>query len=95
MLWSSRTSMPLFVVLMAVFVPMAAVLGNQDPTFVSVCGDPAMSQPEPRVLLEGWNFCNRCGRACTVAPRWADCVGPDGEQRVTADARACACMALC
>lgn len=86
MLWSSRTSMPLFVVLMAFFVPMAAVSGDQDPTFVSVCGDPAMSQPEPRVLLEGWNFCNRCGRACTVAPRWADCVGPDGKQRVTADA---------
>lgn len=52
------------------------------PTFVSVCGDPGMLLP-PKVLLEGWNFCNRCGRACTVAPRWADCVGRDGVQRVT------------
>lgn len=52
------------------------------PTFVSVCGDPGMLLP-PKILLEGWNFCNRCGRACSVSPRWADCVGPDGAQRVT------------
>lgn len=36
--------------------------------FVSVCGDPGMRQPEPRVLLEGWNFCNRCvGALCAAA----------------------------
>ena len=53
-----------------------------DGVMVSVCGDPGMKLP-PKVLLEGWNFCNRAGRACSVAPRWADCTGPDGTQRVT------------
>ena len=51
-------------------------------SMVSVCGDPGMLLP-PKILLEGWNFCNRCGRACSEGPRWADCVGPDGAQRVT------------
>ena len=54
---------------------------------VSICGDPGMTLP-PKVLLEGWNFCNRCGRACSEAPRWADCVGPDGTQRVSPAANA-------
>ena len=48
---------------------------------VSVCGDPGMLLP-PKILLEGWNFCNRAGRACSEAPRWADCVAPSGVQRV-------------
>jgi hypothetical protein len=52
------------------------------PTMVSVCGDPGMKLP-PKILLEGWNFCNRAGRSCNVAPRWADCIGPDGVERVT------------
>lgn len=56
--------------------------GPEGPQMVSVCGDPAMKLP-PKILLEGWNFCNRNGRACDVAPRWADCVSPDGTQRVT------------
>lgn len=60
----------------------AAAAGNA--TMVSICGDPGMLLP-PKILLEGWNFCNRCGRACTESPRWADCVSPDGVQRVTAD----------
>ena len=51
------------------------------PTMVSVCGDPGMLLP-PKVLLEGWNFCNRAGRACSESPRWADCVSPSGVQRV-------------
>jgi len=55
--------------------------------FVSVCGDPGMRAP-PKVLLEGWNFCNRAGRSCSVAPRWADCVGADGVQRVAPAANA-------
>ena len=54
---------------------------------VSVCGDPGMALP-PKILLEGWNFCNRAGRACDTAPRWADCTGADGIQRVTAAANA-------
>lgn len=56
--------------------------------FVSVLGDPRMSQPEPRILLESWNFCNRCGRACDVGPRWADCVSEAGEQLVSEAANA-------
>lgn len=58
------------------------------PAFVSVCGDPGMVAPEPRLLLEGWNFCNRCGRACDVAPRWADCVAANGSQLVSVAANA-------
>ena len=54
---------------------------------VSVCGDPGMTLP-PKILLEGWNFCNRAGRACSVAPRWADCVAPNGTQRVSPAANA-------
>ena len=42
----------------------------------------------PRLLLEGWNFCNRCGRACDVAPRWADCVAVNGTQLVSHAANA-------
>eukprot|EP01062_Namystynia_karyoxenos_P060164 TRINITY_DN5167_c0_g1_i1.p1 TRINITY_DN5167_c0_g1~~TRINITY_DN5167_c0_g1_i1.p1 ORF type:complete len:659 (+),score=161.96 TRINITY_DN5167_c0_g1_i1:91-1977(+) len=49
----------------------------------SVVGDPGMSAANPRWLLEGWNFCNRCGRACKTAPRWADCISADGRQLVT------------
>ena len=56
--------------------------------WVSIVGDPGMASPQPRVLLEGWNFCNRCGRACDVAPRWADCVSPEGKQLVSAAANA-------
>ena len=61
-----------------------SVLGSYagSTTMVSVCGDPGMKLP-PKILLEGWNFCNRAGRACSVAPRWADCIGPDGNERVT------------
>lgn len=61
----------------------SAAAADPGASFVSVCGDPGMRQVGPRVLLEGWNFCNRCGRACTVAPRWADCIGEDGRQAVT------------
>lgn len=64
-----------------------AVAAASAPTFVSVCGDPGMTLP-PKILLEGWNFCNRCGRSCSEAPRWADCVGSDGAQRVTPAANA-------
>ena len=55
--------------------------------FVTVCGDPGMTLP-PKILLEGWNFCNRAGRACSTSPRWADCVAPNGSQRVTPAANA-------
>jgi hypothetical protein len=85
---------------MAQFAMMVVLLGvgfvgasdsliaqSSAPTMVSVCGDPGLKLP-PKILLEGWNFCNRCGRACTEAPRWADCVGGDGVQRVTPAANA-------
>ena len=65
-------------------VAAAAVVGAP---MVSVCGDPGMTLP-PKVLLEGYNFCNRAGRACSTAPRWADCTGPDGAQRVSPAANA-------
>lgn len=54
---------------------------------VSVCGDPGMTLP-PKILLNSWNFCNRAGRACSIAPRWADCVAPNGTQRVSPAANA-------
>lgn len=92
---SSRSALTLVAALLCAAVAMrsgtahaAARAPTDGAAFESVCGDPGMSQPEPRVLLEGWNFCNRCGRACTVAPRWADCIGPDGTQLVSAAANA-------
>ena len=39
-------------------------------------------------MLEGWNVCDRAGDTEGVAPRWADCVGADGKQRVTETANA-------
>ena len=56
------------------------------PKFFSVLGDPGMAQPEPRILLESWNFCNRCGRSCDIGPRWADCIDEGGNQLVPAAA---------
>ena len=56
--------------------------------FVSVSGDPGMRSAQPRLLLEGWNFCNRCGRSCEILPRWADCVAANGTQLVSKSANA-------
>jgi hypothetical protein len=61
----------------------------------SVVGDPMFARDNgTRVMIEGWNFCNRCGRDCAVAPRWADCPpasgaapgpGPEGNRVTDAD----------
>ena len=70
-----------FAATMALLVVQASAA--REAKFVSVLGDPGMRSLKPRFLLEGWNFCNRAGRACQISPRWADCISPSGTQLVT------------
>jgi len=48
------------------------------PGLGTAVGDPGMLLA-PRVLMEGWTFCNRAGGSCEVGPRWADCTPDAGE----------------
>eukprot|EP00928_Gymnodinium_smaydae_P000442 TRINITY_DN10170_c0_g1_i1.p1 TRINITY_DN10170_c0_g1~~TRINITY_DN10170_c0_g1_i1.p1 ORF type:complete len:622 (+),score=42.90 TRINITY_DN10170_c0_g1_i1:40-1905(+) len=66
-------------VVLALFFPVLIAL-SADIQYESLLG--SALQSDPRVMIEGWNMCNRCGRHCSVHPRWADCV-LDGTQRVT------------
>lgn len=54
----------------------AYLLIHGEPTnYVSAVGDPGMTNPNVRVALEAWNFCNEVGFEVpnVGSPRWADC----------------------
>jgi hypothetical protein len=49
--------------LFVVFFSLSAHVASID--YVSILGDPLMASPYPRVMLEGWNFCNMAGDNCS------------------------------
>ena len=60
--------------------PILASINNDD-THMSILGDPGLKfKPYgPRIMLEGWNFCNRAGPSFAgdpvlPSPRYADCI---------------------
>lgn len=87
----------LLAALTAPFLVSEASLGHRnkdfitafDEAYVSALGDPGMRSDRVRVLVEGWNFCNRAGNlsipvmaanrtngavsSVSGSPRWADC----------------------
>ena len=57
------------------------VINKEKTPHVSILGDPGLKfKPYgPRIMLEGWNFCNRAGPAfegdpILPSPRYADCI---------------------
>ncbi|WRX09533.1 hypothetical protein QQP08_002020 [Theobroma cacao] len=53
--------------------------GESTTNYVSAIGDPGMENPNVRVALEAWNFCNEVGFEAPNmgSPRWADCADLD------------------
>jgi hypothetical protein len=47
--------------------------------YISAIGDPGMKNPDVRVALEAWNFCNEVGMEAPNmgSPRLADCADLD------------------
>ncbi|XVE86451.1 hypothetical protein DITRI_Ditri18aG0035200 [Diplodiscus trichospermus] len=48
---------------------------GESTNYISAVGDPGMKNPNVRVALEAWNFCNEVGFEVPNmgSPRWADC----------------------
>ena len=51
------------------------LIHGESTNYVSAVGDPGMKNPNVRVALEAWNFCNEVGFEVPNmgSPRWADC----------------------
>lgn len=79
--------MPIVVVVVQQLLLLAH---GASPSLVSALPDPRMQAPNPAVLIEGWNFCNRAGSGAVPglnlqpSPRYADCVAANGTQLVSA-----------
>lgn len=52
-----------------------SLIHGEPTNYVSAVGDPGMTNPNVRVALEAWNFCNEVGFEVPNlgSPRWADC----------------------
>ncbi|GKV35181.1 hypothetical protein SLEP1_g43484 [Rubroshorea leprosula] len=75
---SKMGSWVLLLVLLALFgLNLSHLLmdGSLSTEYSSAIGDPGMKNPNVRVALEAWNFCNEVGVEAPGmgSPRWADC----------------------
>ncbi|KAF5479435.1 hypothetical protein F2P56_000255 [Juglans regia] len=54
---------------------LAYHVANASDKYISAIGDPGMKNPNVRVALEAWNFCNEVGMEAPHmgSPRLADC----------------------